>query len=335
MKENIKKNKKNKTNKTNDNLNKLINDYFVNKDIILSCSDDVSYRFIDVINKIDVTKFKFPEKEFDVVIAGGGLKGYYNFGACEILKKMIKNDQIKIRNYTGVSSGAYVALFSLLDISLQTIRNMYEFGRLNTYKHDLNKILSKICEHILPDNVHELLNGKLKILISKITLKGFKPVIIDNFKSKEHLIKVLNASSFIPLITTSEYRGIEIDNNKYFDGGFTNNTPVMIQHDFPQLLFNTTNVVYSSLYSYCIKDSNPELLIVRGAIDMEKLCLSFEKNDIQLKNIPLEWIPAKKDIRIRNNLFLNIFLNILLLISLIYGSLINLFNKNILDKLNK
>ena len=43
---------------------------------------------------------------------------------------------------------------------------------------DLNKILSKICEHILPDNVHGLCNGKLKILISKLTLKGLKPIIL-------------------------------------------------------------------------------------------------------------------------------------------------------------
>ena len=330
MKENIKKNKKHKK---NEDLNKLINDYFINKDIILSYSDDVSYRFIDVINKIDVTKFKIPEKEFDIVIAGGGLKGYYNFGACEILKKMIKNNQIKIRYYTGVSSGAYVALFTLLNISLQTIRNMYEFGRLNTDKHDLNKILSKICEHILPDNVHELCNGKLKVLISKLTLKGLKPIIIDNFKSKEHLIKVLNASSFIPLITTSEYNGIEIDNNKYFDGAFTNNTPVMIKHDFPQLLFNTTSVVYSSLYSFSIKDSNPELLIVRGAIDMEKFFLSFEKKDSGIKNIPIEWIPAEHNIIKGNNLIIKIILNIYLFTSLTYGTFLNLINKNILNKI--
>ena len=332
MKENIKKNKKHKK---NDDLNKLINDYFVNKDIILSYSDDVSYRFIDVINKIDVTKFKMPVKEFDVVIAGGGLKGYYNFGACEILKKMIKNNQIKIRYYTGVSSGAYVALFTLLDISLQAIRNMYEFGRLNTHKHDLNKILSKICEHILPDNVHELLNGKLKVLISKLTLKGLKPVIVDNFKSKEHLIKVLNASSFIPLITTSEYNGIEIDNNKYFDGAFTNNTPVIIKHDFPQLLFNTSSVVYSSLYSFSIKDSNPELLIVRGAIDMEKFILSFEKKDTEIKNIPIEWIPAENNIIKGNNLLIKIILNIYLFSSLTFGTFLNLINKNILNKIIK
>ena len=142
---------------------------------------------------------------------------------------------------------------------------------------DLNKILSKICEHILPDNVHGLCNGKLKILISKLTLKGLKPIIIDNFKSKEHLIKVLNASSFIPLITTSEYNGIEIDNHKYFDGAFTNNTPIKIKHDFPQLLFNTSNVVYSNSYLFSMKDSNPEILILNGAIDMEKFFLSFEK----------------------------------------------------------
>ena len=51
---------------------------------------------------------------------------------------MIKNNQINIRHFTGVSSGAYVSLFTLLDIPMYTIRNMYEFAKKNTEKYNNN-----------------------------------------------------------------------------------------------------------------------------------------------------------------------------------------------------
>ncbi len=81
---------------TNKAVDNFIKDYFENEDIIGNNFNDISYKFLDIVDKMDVSGLTFPSKEFDIVFTGGGLKGYYNFGAAEILKKMLNNKQIKI-----------------------------------------------------------------------------------------------------------------------------------------------------------------------------------------------------------------------------------------------
>ncbi len=304
-------------------------DYFVNEEIILEHDKNLSYDFVNKLENIDVTKLKFPEKEFDVVIAGGGLKCFYNIGAFEVIKKMMESKQINIRYFTGVSSGAYVCLFAILNIPVKNVRNMYEFARKNKHRHDLNKIFSKICEHILPSNVHELSNGKLRILVSKFTLKGLKPVIIDKFESKEHLIKILHATSFIPFLTTYEYNGVKINGEQYFDGAFTNNTPIIYEHDLPQLVFNTPNVNYSNSYAFSIIDTKPENLIVNGAIGMEKFITQLKNNkEFDLSFIPIKWLPSKTICKKNKCLDLatKTLINLLIIVTLICGHLLNIVN---------
>ncbi len=324
-----------KTEHTN-NIDKIFNEYFDNEDIIESSFNDISTKFLDIINQIELDDISLPSKEFDVIFTGGGLKGYYNFGACEILKKLVQNDKAKIRNYVGVSVGAYVAVFLLLGISIHRVRNVYEFARCNSNKHDLNKIMLKACDNLLPNNIHELCNGKLKILVSELTIKGMVPVIIDNFQSKEHLIKVLHATSFIPFITSTESKGIEINGKKYYDGAFTNNIPISLNNDLPQLVFYTGNVEYSKDYMFKILDNCPELLILRGAIEMEKFVKKLYRSDIgkinKVKDIPIEWITAdtnqKKISKKNSEEYQKYILNILLLVSLIVSSISSVFTIN-------
>ena len=256
---------------------------------------------------------------------------------------MIELNQINIRYFTGVSSGAYVSLFTILNIPVKNIRNMYEFARKNKHRHDLNKIFSKICEHILPSNVHELCVGKLRILVSKFTLKGLRPVIIDKFESKEHLIKILHATSFIPFLTTSEFNGVKIDGEQYFDGAFTNNTPIIYEHDLPQLVFNTPSVNYSNSYAFKIIDSNPEKLIVSGAIDIEKFINLINSDNLdnltnkEIKLFPFKWLPSKTLGKSNKSLDLMIdtLLNLLIIVTLIYGYLINIINNCIPERIKK
>ena len=71
-----------------------------------------------------------------------------------------------------------VSVFLLSDIPIHTIRNIYEFARHNN-KYDLNQITIKACQKILPENIHELCNNKIKILVSELTFKGMVPVYIE------------------------------------------------------------------------------------------------------------------------------------------------------------
>ncbi len=334
------KQKNNKINKIDleiENLikNNFINpkDYFENEQIIkhINKNDkDNTY-----INNININNLKLPEKTFDIVVGGGGLKGFYNIGAFEVIKLLLTNSQINIRYYTGVSSGAYVCVFTLLGININTIKNMYEFAKKNKLRHDLNKILCKICYHIFPSNAHEICNGKLRILVSQFTLKGLVPIIIDKFESKEHLIKILHATSFIPFLTTNEFEGVEINGNKYFDGAFTNNTPIIFKHDLPQLVFFTSAVKNSdNINMFKITDTNPENLILKGIEDIQLFIKCLELNSKEkLSNYPIKWIPSKTE-KIKNqiiknklNLATNLILNILIIVTFIYGHIFNFVNK--------
>lgn len=312
-------------------VNNFIKDYFENEDIIGTSFNDISYKFLDIIDKMDVSDLYFPTKEFDIVFTGGGLKGYYNFGAAEIIKKMINNNQIKIRHYIGVSVGAYVAVFLLLGISIHTIRNVYEFARCNKKKHDLNKIILKACDKLLPDDVHEICNGKVKIMVSELTIKGMVPVIVDHFESKEHLLKVLHATSFIPFFTSNNTNGVDIDGRTFYDGAFTNNLPINLNNDIPKLVFITSKVEYTNSYMFKILDRCPELLILRGAIEMEKFIKYLNTNNKipSGKKIPIEWVITKKHStklsKSNSNDLQKFLLNILLLVSLLLNTFSNLF----------
>lgn len=318
-------------------VNNFIKDYFENEDIIGTSFNDISYKFLDIVDKMDVADLSFPVKEFDIVFTGGGLKGYYNFGAAEILKKMLNNKQIKVRHYIGVSVGAYVAVFLLLGISIHTIRNVYEFARCNKKKHDLNKIVLKACDKLLPDDVHEICNGKVKIMVSELTIKGMVPVIIDHFESKEHLLKVLHATSFIPFFTSNDTSGVEINGRTFYDGAFTNNLPLNLSNDIPKLVFLTSKVEYANSYMFKILDRCPELLILRGAIEIEKFIkyLSETNKKPSGKKIPIEWVTSKKHSKTlsksNSDDLQKVLLNILLLVSLMLNAFTNFFNmKNVL-----
>ena len=198
----------------------------------------------------------------------------------------------------------------------------------------------KACDKLLPPNAHEVCNGKIKILVSKLTFKGMVPVIIDHFESREFLIKVLHATSFIPFLTTKEYNGVTIGEERYYDGAFVDNFPINKKNDIPQLIFITSNVEYSDIYSFQIVDTCPELLILRGAIEMEKFIrhinnnIDSEEKIIKIKDIPIEWILVNNQKfyfkKTQSHEILKTLLNIMLMVSLFYAHFVNLINNNFL-----
>ena len=64
--------------------------------------------------------------DIDVVISGGGLRGYYVTGASVILHKVLKENNIRIARYAGTSCGAWCAAFMAMGLSTST-------GRKHTY----------------------------------------------------------------------------------------------------------------------------------------------------------------------------------------------------------
>jgi hypothetical protein len=76
--------------------------------------------------------------EIDLVISGGGIKGYFMTGASHILKHELKKQNIRIRRISGTSAGAWCGMFMLCDFSTSDWLETYYLtkDRINKYMHE-------------------------------------------------------------------------------------------------------------------------------------------------------------------------------------------------------
>ncbi|XP_078219633.1 patatin-like phospholipase domain-containing protein 4 isoform X5 [Callithrix jacchus] len=78
-------------------------------------------------------------------------------------------------------------------------------------------------ELILPFNAHELAQNRLHVSISNTETR--ENYLVSNFSSREDLIKVLLASSFVPIY--AGLKPVEYKGQKWVDGGLTNSLPIL------------------------------------------------------------------------------------------------------------
>jgi len=244
--------------------------------------ETLTYTILEYIENIDIRHNILQEKHFDCIISGGGLKGYYIFGICKILKKMHDEKLINVRKYVCVSAGAIIMTYLLCNVPMIHSIQMYHDLKGSTV--DLHSTVIESMNKLLPENAHKLCNGRIHIVVSKITLLGFEKIIVTNFTSKQHLINVLSAAIFLPYVTSNNISGILIDNNRYFDGWFNGNIPYINDNDIPQLVIETHNVDYNSKHTFSLTDNCPELLIIKGAIEMEQFI-----NNKHISFLPIKW----------------------------------------------
>lgn len=221
----------------------------------------------EIVNYIDNFNYNgldIKYKEFDLILGGGGLKGYFHVGLCKILKDYENNNKIKIRYIIGSSTGALSAVMYVVNIHHHTWLNEYYEIKQNISNSDLHTTVIDIFRKCMPKDAYLLCNNKIKISLSKLTIFGFKNVLIDKFESNEHLLDVLSASIKIPFWTSNEIYGCNIKNNIYYDSFFTKITPIIYNNDLEQLVIKTVSVNYLNKYSLTPADSFIELLALRG-----------------------------------------------------------------------
>ncbi len=269
----------------------------------------ISNSILQHIENIEITSHKLKENNFDCIISGGGLKGYYNFGTCIILKKMHDKQLINIRHFVCVSSGAIIVTCLLCNISLSQTILLYD--ELKKSNHDLHKSVILLLDKMLPHNAHELCNSRIHIILSELTTIGFKKVTIKNFENRKYLIDVLSASIFLPLFTSNNMHGILIDNKLYYDGWFSGNIPIIENNNLPQLIIETHNVDFSSTHVLSLTNKNPELLIIKGVIEIEKL-INNNMSEIPFKwhnkNIKKSFTPINNFIMFLMSIVINIYI---------------------------
>jgi len=230
----------------------------------------------------------YPQIEIDVVISGGGLKGYFMAGCSHVLKNELAKQNVKIARIAGASAGAWSAFFMLVDLSTEDWLESYYLSqeRAHLTMHEVYEdIWPWMCER-LPEDAYQKLSGRLFISITELTLFGMKNHMISEFESNMDLFECLLASSTVPFISLPtamrKFRGMWV-----IDGGATNNTPVFPDNVRRQLVFRLTDVFYPTKLLLNPTDRCIESLVVRGAMLMAKF-LQGEPSD------SFAWLEKKK-----------------------------------------
>uniref|UniRef100_A0A8C3M5B7 Uncharacterized protein n=1 Tax=Geospiza parvula TaxID=87175 RepID=A0A8C3M5B7_GEOPR len=83
--------------------------------------------------------------------------------------------------------------------------------------------LMHLQESILPSDVHEIAENRLYVSVTNS--KSGENHLVSNFASREDVIKVLLASSFIPVY--AGIKPVEFKGQKWIDGGLTNGLPIL------------------------------------------------------------------------------------------------------------
>ncbi|KAM9766259.1 patatin-like phospholipase domain-containing protein 4 [Menidia menidia] len=133
----------------------------------------------------------------------------------------------------GASAGALVAavvltaphrLESCKDFTLRLADSVrrQRFGAI-TPGFDLMLALREGMEEILPGDAHRLASERLYVSITHY--KSGRNHLVSRFDSREELIKVLLASSFVPVY--AGLRPVEFRGEKWMDGGFTDSLPIL------------------------------------------------------------------------------------------------------------
>ncbi|XP_030332588.1 patatin-like phospholipase domain-containing protein 4 isoform X3 [Strigops habroptila] len=213
-------------------------------------------------------------KHINLSFAACGFLGIYHLGAAAAFYKHGKKLLKDVKAFAGASAGSLAATVLLavpenIEQSKQFAYGFAEevrkldFGAV-TPGYDFMKTLREGIESILPPNVHEIAENRLYVSVTN-TRNG-ENRLVSNFASREDLIKVLLASSFVPVyagIKPVEYKG-----EKWVDGGITNGLPI--------LPFGRTVTIspFSGRLDICPQD--------KGRVD---LYIKYAKQDIMQCNL--------------------------------------------------
>ncbi|OCT94074.1 hypothetical protein XELAEV_18011739mg [Xenopus laevis] len=172
-------------------------------------------------------------KHFNLSFSAAGFLGIYHLGAASALLKHGPKMVKRVKCFAGASAGSLVAtvLLTAPDKIKESKEFLYAFSEdvrkqkvgAMTPTYDFMKNLRGGIESILPANAHEIAEHRLYVSITNA--KSRKNCLVSHFASREELIKVLLASSYVPLY--AGIKAIDYKGEKWFDGGFTDSLPLL------------------------------------------------------------------------------------------------------------
>ncbi|KAG0497496.1 hypothetical protein HPP92_002187 [Vanilla planifolia] len=145
------------------------------------------------------------ERERKIVTSPGfsfsaaGLLFPYHLG---VAKHLLEKGYIKESTpLAGSSAGsivcAVIASGCSMEVALQATKILAEDCRLKGTAFRLGAVLRDVLNEFLPDDVHRMSNGRVRVAITQLSWRP-RGLLIDQFDSKEDVINAVITSSFIP-----------------------------------------------------------------------------------------------------------------------------------------
>ncbi|XP_040089921.1 1-acylglycerol-3-phosphate O-acyltransferase PNPLA3 [Oryx dammah] len=171
-----------------------------------------------------------PESGWSLSFAGCGFLGFYYIGVTRCLSERAPHLLRHARKFFGASAGALHCACFLSGIPLdETVEMLMDLVRSARSRSmgilhpgfSLSKHIRDGLQRHLPDNVHQLISGKMVISLTRVS--DGENVLVSDFHSKDEVVDALYCSSYIPLLfglIPPSFRGV-----RYVDGGISDNIP--------------------------------------------------------------------------------------------------------------
>ena len=158
--------------------------------------------------------------------AGGLLFPFYIGVVKGLTKAGYMSERTKL---AGASAGSLIAACVNSGLSMDTVselcENLMEDCRVHGTRGRLGIVLERFLDDALPDDAHIRCRHRTHVAVSSLTRSSVSPVLVNEFESRDDLIRALMTSCHIPLWLdgrlTSEFRG-----KVHLDGGVTNFIPL-------------------------------------------------------------------------------------------------------------
>ncbi|MBZ3889300.1 Patatin-like phospholipase domain-containing protein 3 [Sciurus carolinensis] len=172
-----------------------------------------------------------PERGWSLSFGGCGFLGFYYVGATRCLSERAPHILRDARMFFGCSAGALHGVVFLsgipLDRTLQILMDLVRKARSRNLgvlhpSFNMGKCLRDDLQEHLPDNVHQLISGRISISLTRVS--DGKNVLVSDFQSKDEVVDALLCSCFIPFycgLIPPAFRGV-----RYVDGGASDNIPL-------------------------------------------------------------------------------------------------------------
>ncbi|KAB0353593.1 hypothetical protein FD755_023706 [Muntiacus reevesi] len=171
-----------------------------------------------------------PERGWSLSFAGCGFLGFYYVGVTSCLSERAPHLLHHARKFFGASAGALHCAFYLagipLEQRLQILMDLVRSARSRNLgilhpAFSLSEYIRDGLHRHLPDNVHQLLSGKIAISLTRVS--DGENVLVSDFHCKDEVVDALYCSCYIPVVfgvIPPSFRGV-----RYVDGGITDNLP--------------------------------------------------------------------------------------------------------------